>query len=97
MTDNYLLPYRRVPPSTTEQERERDGGERDGSLSLCLRRKSIYTYNSGNALFVHTDTYAHVLRISINSDGENNTPGCQEIRLKSCNSVCECKCVCVHV
>lgn len=81
-TDEFLRPLHR-------------GRERNSTLSLCLQRKSIYNHNSGNALFVHTDTYAHVLRISINSDRENNNPGCQEIRLKHSYGICECECVCV--
>lgn len=86
-TDEFLRPL----------QRGREGRERNSTLSLCLQRKSIYTHNAGNALFVYTDTYAHVLRISINRDRENNTPGCQEIKLEHCYGICECVCVCICV
>lgn len=56
------------------------------------QRKSIYIHNSGNALFVYSETYSHVLRVSVNSQRENNTPCCQEIKLKCCYGICKCVC-----
>lgn len=90
LTDNYLLPYRRVSPSTTERERCKR------KICYYVSRESIFMPTSLATLFVYTDTYAHVLSIFILSKG-NNTPGCQEITLKRSYGICECKRDVVHI
>lgn len=66
MTDNYLLPYCRVSTSASDAER----GEKESALCHYVARESLFILATLVTLFVHTDTYAHVLRISINSDSK---------------------------